>query len=124
MASVAPARAPLTPGERRQIENLFQLGLVASSEDRHDDAIRYWEIVWHRDPDYSDVALRLKQEYLARGMESWASSDVDAAVESWEAVLRIDPRDERANGYLRRAYEQDARLRQITRDREVAESDE
>jgi cytochrome c-type biogenesis protein CcmH/NrfG len=59
------------------------------------------------------VADYLKREYLSRGMEAFAAGRLEAAVDHWEKVLRIDPGDARARGYLARAQQQVARSREI-----------
>ena len=64
-------------------------------------------------PDYREVAGYLKREYLTRGMEAFAAGRLDDAMAQWERVLRIDPTDERARGYMARAQEQRARSREI-----------
>jgi tetratricopeptide (TPR) repeat protein len=80
---------------------------------RSEEAVRYWELVWASRPDYRDVAQNLKREYLTRGMELFAAGRLDEAVAEWEQVLKIDPSDARARGYLNRAETQRARSREI-----------
>jgi cytochrome c-type biogenesis protein CcmH/NrfG len=64
-------------------------------------------------PGYRGVDQALVREYLTRGMESFSTGHLDEAIRSWEQVLRIDPADTRAQGYLARAREQAARRRQM-----------
>ena len=40
-------------------------------------------------------------------------TDLDEAMTQWERVLRVDPADDRARGYLARAQEQRTRSREI-----------
>ena len=114
----------MTDGERRRAERLFQLGVQAASEKRNDEAAHYWEIAWATDPGHPHVAERLRREYLALGMEAWAEDRIQDAIAHWNAVLRVAPDDVRARGYIRRAYELDARLEEIVRESELAETDE
>jgi cytochrome c-type biogenesis protein CcmH/NrfG len=46
-------------------------------------------------------------------MEAFAAGRLDEATAQWEHVLRVDPGDERARGYLERAQKQRTRSRQI-----------
>jgi len=113
-AAVARPRAPAGPRlSDREIEDLYQRGLAALRAQRDDDALRYLELVWSSRPDYREAAAYLKREYLTRGMEAFAAGRLDAAVELWQRVLRVDPNDERARGYLDRVQKQRERSREI-----------
>lgn len=81
---------------------------------RRDEAMRYWEIVLAADPDHARAREHLAQEYLTRGMESYATGLLSSAVESWQQALRISPEDARARGYLERAQRQLERMEQIS----------
>jgi tetratricopeptide (TPR) repeat protein len=104
---------PLTEERKREIRHLHERGIKAMSENHTEDAIRYFEFVWSIDPDYQSVALHLKRLYLMNGMEYFADGKLDKAVQQWENVLKVDPADEQAIGYLSRAREQVARTQQI-----------
>jgi tetratricopeptide (TPR) repeat protein len=104
---------PVSTMSDRDVEALYKLGLGALRAQRPDDALRYWEHVWAERPGYREVGEFLKREYLARGMEAFASGRLEDAVSLWEKVLRIDPNDARAQGYLARAQKQIARSREI-----------
>jgi cytochrome c-type biogenesis protein CcmH/NrfG len=108
-------RAPrvLTPHERRDVEQLFQHGIVAMREGHADEAVHYWELVWAKDPENVAVRRSLKQEYLARGMEAFAAGRLNDAVGYWEKALRMDPTDDRTRAYLARALEHLTRSREI-----------
>ena len=82
-------------------------------EERPDDALRYWELVWLADPDYQNVAEFLKREYLLRGLDAFSRGQLDDAIGLWESALNVDPDDEKTLGYLARAREQAARTREI-----------
>ncbi len=88
-------------------------GLAAIRAQRQDDALRYLEIVWSARPDYRQAAAYLKREYLSRGLELFAAGRLEDAAAEWEKVLRVDPSDERARGYLDRAQKELARSREI-----------
>jgi len=103
----------ITDDQRREAERLYKQAIDAVSARRSDDAIRYLELIWSIDPGYPHVADHLKREYLTRGMEYFADGDLDKAVDLWERVLRVDPDDKRARGYLTRAREQANRTREI-----------
>ncbi|NOT34347.1 MAG: tetratricopeptide repeat protein, partial [Candidatus Eisenbacteria bacterium] len=103
----------LTAQDRREIEALYQQGLEALQQKRNDDAVRYFEIVWSRDPGHSRVAEYLKREYLTRGLEAFASGRLRDAVALWEQALRVDPKDDRTRAYLARAQEHLARTSAI-----------
>ncbi|MFI5371633.1 MAG: PorV/PorQ family protein [Candidatus Eisenbacteria bacterium] len=105
--------APVSTLSDREVEQLYQLGLSALKTHRVDEALRYWEHVWAERPGYRQVGDFLKREYLARGMESFAAGRLEDAVAEWQKVLRIDPRDARAQGYLDRAQKQMTRSREI-----------
>jgi tetratricopeptide (TPR) repeat protein len=107
-------KAPALSRKRlKEIEELYRSGMDAMREERADDALRYWELVWAADPDYQDVAEFLKREYLMRGLESFSSGGLDDAVRLWEKALQVDPSDERTLGYLSRAKEQLSRSNEI-----------
>jgi tetratricopeptide (TPR) repeat protein len=108
-----PVAKVVTDEQRREAGRLYKQAIDAVSQRRSDDAIRYLELVWTIDPDYQRVADHLKREYLTRGMEFFADGELDKAVDLWERVLRVDPSDERARGYLTRAREQATRTREI-----------
>lgn len=108
-----PPVKTVTDEQRREAERLYEQAINAVSQRRSDDAIRYLELVWTIDPGHQRVVEHLKREYLTRGMEFFADGDLDRAVDLWERVLRVDPNDERAKGYLTRAREQATRTREI-----------
>ena len=83
------------------------------SENRDQDAIRYFELAWSIDPDYQRVTNHLKREYLILGMEYFTEGEHHKAMEQWEKALRVDPTDKRVIGYLTRAKEKESRTRQI-----------
>ncbi len=113
-AAASAAISPdLSPAQRAALEDLYRSGLAAADAGHHDDAIRYWELVWSIDPGYQQVNENLKREYLARGMEAFATGNLDQAVRDWEQAVRIDPEDPRARGYLQRALDQQARIQQF-----------
>jgi len=111
---VVPSRTrELTDEEIREAERLYRRAIIAISNKRSDEAIRYLELVWSIDPEYQSVSEHLKREYITRGMEYFADGAFEKAVEMWENALRIDPNDQRAKGYLSRAREQATRTREI-----------
>jgi tetratricopeptide (TPR) repeat protein len=115
----APSPAPkvsspeLTAKTRREVAQLYQRGLSAMRAGKADEAIRYWELVWEKAPDYQNVRQSLKQEYLTRGMEYFAAGNLNDAVQFWERALRLDPNDEKARAYLSRAQEHLMKTREI-----------
>ncbi len=113
----ASAAAPVPRQEQSmseaELEALYRRGLDAARRQRPDEAMRYWELVWNAKPGYRQVTEYLKREYLTRGMEAFAAGRLEAAVTHWRNVLRIDPNDARAGGYLARAQQQIARSREI-----------
>lgn len=112
-APVKPTFAALPENERREVADLYQRGLRALEQGRHEDAISYWELVWSRAPDYQQVAQNLKQEYLVQGMEAFAAGQLDKSIVVWEKAQTVDPDDPRTRGYLARAYEHQSRIREI-----------
>lgn len=113
---VAPLKASfagLSRAGQIEIEDLYRRGMEAIQDNRHQDAIRYWEIVWDRAPDYQNVAENLKQQYLATGMEDFAVGQLEQSIQTWEKALTIDPDDPRTQGYLARAYAHRSRIKQI-----------
>jgi len=110
---VAGERAELTEEQKREVERLYASGMEAMTAERNEDAIRYFELVWSIEPEYKDVKEYLKREYLMRGMEFFADGRLNEAVAVWEKAHRVDPDDERVNGYLTRAREQISRTREI-----------
>ncbi len=114
-ALVVPSPAlELDPEARQELEDLYRRGLAAIEDERADEALRYWEIVWSRDPGFERVSEHLKQEYTLRGMQHFASRELGEAIENWEAALRVDPNDERTNSYLERARERQTRSHAIS----------
>jgi len=115
----APAKRPtfasLPAPRRAELADLYRRGVEAAEAGRRDDAVRYWELVWTAAPDYQQAGEFLKQEYLARGMEEFAGGRLESAVATWEKALAVDPDDPRTRGYLARAHEHLARLREIRR---------
>ncbi|HYM82004.1 MAG TPA: PorV/PorQ family protein [Candidatus Limnocylindria bacterium] len=115
-ALAAPAQETAAPGPRlgdREVEQLYRQGLTAQKQQRADDALRFWELVWSARPGYREVNEFLKREYLTRGIENFAAGRLDQAIAHWEKALLVDPTDERARGYLTRAQKQMARSREI-----------
>jgi len=109
----APSFADLTSSEQAEVDELYRRGLQAVEEGHHNDAIRYWEIVWDRAPDFQNVAENLQQEYLALGMEEFAAGQLEQSIRFWEKARNIDPDDARTRGYLARAYEHRSRIAEI-----------
>ncbi len=123
--SVPPSPAVTAPRQsyadlpfKRQAEigRLYNEGVRAMEEQRRDDAVRYWELVWSSAPDYQQVAENLKQEYLVQGMEAFAAGRLDLAISTWEKALRVDPGDARTKGYLARAYDHRNRIKRLKAD--------
>lgn len=110
---VAPAAPALSKKKRKEIADLYERGRLAMEEERPDDALRYWELVWMADPDYESVSDYLKREYLLRGLEAFSKGWLDDAVGLWEKALRVDPEDQKTLGYLQRAREQQLRTQEI-----------
>jgi tetratricopeptide (TPR) repeat protein len=118
--ATAPKRAERPSVSRlddRELERLYSKGLAAYEQRRLDDAVRYWELVWSSRPGYREVNDLLKREYLTRGIEAFGAGRLEEAIAHWQKVLRIDPADERARGYLARAQKQMARSREILEER-------
>jgi tetratricopeptide (TPR) repeat protein len=101
----------------RELEALYRKGLAAYERRQLEDAVRYWELVWSNRPGYREVNDLLKREYLTRGIEAFGDGRLEEATAQWDKVLRIDPADERARGYLARAQKQIARTREIFEER-------
>ncbi len=99
-----------------ELSRLYREGATALEDNRREDAVRYWEMVYANAPDYSQVASNLKQEYLTQGMEAFAAGKLTTATKIWEQALRIDPDDTRTKGYLARAYDHLARISSIKED--------
>ena len=133
-AAAEPARAtrsstaPVTVGgpsdagtarpamDDRQAEDLYRRGLESYRASRVEDAVRFWELVWSARGNYRGVGELLKREYLARGMDAYATGRLEEAASQWSRVLRIDPADSRARGYLTRAQQQLTRSQEILGD--------
>ncbi len=113
-AAASAAAVELTAARRREIADLYRRGLDAMQAGRRMEAVRFWELVWEADRDHEQVRDDLTREYLAQGMEAFASGALRQAVVSWEQAVRIAPEDPRARGYLERALQQLARMEQIT----------
>ncbi len=105
--------AVLSAKGKAEVADLYQRGMQAVAEDHHEDAIRYWELVWSRAPDYQNVSQNLKQEYLDQGMEAFADGRLEQSIEIWEKARTVAPDDARTQGYLARAYEHNSRIREI-----------
>ncbi len=103
----------LSEKQRREIADLYRRGIEAMEEDRTEDALRYWELVWMADPEHQEVAEFLKREYLLRGLESFTRGSLDEALRLWEKARDVDPEDEKTLGYLSRAREQLLRTQEI-----------
>lgn len=112
-AGPAAKRPPLTPKQRRELDDLYRRGLAALEAKRPQDAVRYWELVWSANPGYARIADYLEREYLMRGMDAFAGGRLDDAIAWWERAGEIDPDDERTKGYLARARKQAVRTREI-----------
>jgi len=110
---VAPAPPALSKKKRKEIADLYERGRLAMEEERADDALRYWELVWMADPEFESVADYLKREYLLRGLEAFSKGWLEDAVGLWEKALKVDPEDEKTLGYLQRAREQQLRTQEI-----------
>ncbi|GJM44185.1 MAG: hypothetical protein DHS20C21_10270 [Gemmatimonadota bacterium] len=113
-APAAVVKAPvLSRKKQKEIADLYRRGMEAMGEERPDDALRYWELVWLADPDFQNVADFLKREYLLRGLESFSQGGLDEAIRLWEKARDVDPNDEKTLGYLSRAREQQQRSQEI-----------
>lgn len=112
--AAAPAPQPArTAAEERELAALFARGVAAIDAGRHQDAVRYWELVWSAAPDYGNVAGHLAREYLAMGMEEYAGGNLNRAIENWQRALTLAPDDARARGYLARARDQLNRMQNL-----------
>jgi tetratricopeptide (TPR) repeat protein len=108
----APAAA-LSAAERQELATLYQRGMTLMDQGQADEALRHWELVWSSDPEFEQVAAYLQEEYLNRGMEAYAGGRLADAVAIWENALRVAPDDQRTRGYLERARQQLARIREL-----------
>jgi tetratricopeptide (TPR) repeat protein len=109
--------APASAASDAKVEPFYRMGIVAWREQRADDALRFWELVWSAHPGYREVNSLLVREYLTRGIDAFAAGRLPEAIAQWEKALRVDPADARARGYLSRAQEQLARSRAIQESR-------
>ncbi len=105
----------LTSAERQELATLYQRGLTLMDEGQADEALRHWELVWSSDQEFEEVSDYLQEEYLNRGMEAYAGGRLAEAVSIWENALRVAPDDQRTRGYLERARQQLARIRELQR---------
>jgi len=110
------ARPALSAAQRRELDDLYRRGLQAMEQNRPDDALRYWEIVWSADPGYARIGEYLEREYLLRGLNAFSNGRLEDAVSLWEKALQVDPGDEKAKGYIARAEKQLARTRELLGD--------
>ncbi len=110
---IKPTFAALSAKDQKEVADLYIKGMQAVKNNRHEDAIRYWELVWSKAPDYQQVSQNLKQEYLDKGMEAFAEGRLDQSIEIWEKARNVAPNDARTQGYLARAYEHNSRIREI-----------
>ena len=108
-----PRFADLDQAQQREVADLYRRGLQAVRENRPQDAVRFFELVWNRAPDYMSVAENLKREYLVQGMDAFAAGQLDRSIEAWEKADMVVPGDPRTRGYLTRAYEHKSRIQKI-----------
>ncbi len=101
----AVRRAPrvLSVEEAREAERMYKAGVDEFRQRRNREAIRYFEFVYDLVPTYEKVDSYLKQAYLFTGMEHYTSGEISEAVDVWEKILGVDPEDDQALTYLRRA---------------------
>jgi tetratricopeptide (TPR) repeat protein len=116
-AAAAAAPPALDPERRRELEDLYQRGIAALADGRRSEAVGYWEVVWAADPAHHQACESLAREYLTRGMEAYATGDLQTAIDQWQEARRVAPHDARALGYLERAQQQLARMEKINRGR-------
>ena len=107
-----PQRA-ISAQRSREIQDLYDRGVAAMQQGRAEDAMRYWEMVLEADKTHAGAAERLTREYLMRGIEHFAAGNLEDAMQLWEKALRIDPKDERALGYMARAKALNVRTQEI-----------
>ena len=115
-AVIVPSFGSLSAKDQQEVADLYTRGMQAVENDRHEDAIRYWELVWSKAPDYQQVSENLKQEYLDKGMEAFADGRLAQSIEIWEKARTVAPDDARTQGYLARAYEHSSRIQEIKGD--------
>ncbi len=108
-----PSYNSLSAKEKREITELYSRGMESVESNNHDDAIRYWELVWSKAPDFQQVAENLKQEYLDKGMDAFAEGRLDQSIEIWEKARSVAPDDVKIQGYLARAYNHNSRIQEI-----------
>lgn len=111
-----PTFASLSAKDQEEVADLYIRGMKAVENDRHEDAIRYWELVWSKAPDYQQVSENLKQQYLDKGMEAFADGRLKQCIEIWEKARIVAPDDAKTQGYLTRAYEHNSRIQEIKGD--------
>jgi tetratricopeptide (TPR) repeat protein len=97
----------------QEAEAMYTNAMTAMQEGRSDDALRFWELAWGLQPSHAKTVEHLKREYLMRGMDSFSTGDLPAAIAVWQKALTVDPSDQKVVGYLTRAQEQLARTREI-----------
>ncbi len=94
----------LSSAEAGEAERMYQSGVEEFRNRRHSESIPYFEFVFALQPAYENVTPYLKQVYLFVGMEQFTAGNLVQAVNLWEKILDIDPNDEKALSYVRRAW--------------------
>jgi tetratricopeptide (TPR) repeat protein len=115
-ADAGTSRPALSASRRAELAALSARALELFEAGDADEAVRIWEMVWSEDPGDREVVDALREEYLTRGMAAYASGDLSGAVMVWEQALRVAPDDPRTKGYLKRARQQQARIRALQSD--------
>ncbi len=115
-AAAAPAasvKRELSGAERREIEDLYRKGQDALAAGRSEEALRYLDLVFSKDPEFEQVRDHLKREYLMKGMDAFAAGKLTEAIGAWQKALKADPNDKKAQAYLVRAQQQLSRTQEI-----------
>jgi tetratricopeptide (TPR) repeat protein len=108
-------RRPLTAEEKRGLERLHREGLDAFSNGEWEQATRIWRAVWLEDPNFEDVSTYLAKAYLLKVVELYGRGQYEEALGRCDAVLEVDPSNEKARRYVERIREEQLEIERIGR---------
>ncbi len=116
---VSAERAVQVPRARpaansEELRPKYERGIKLFTRSDFRNAIIVWEEVWELDPEFENVFEYLIKAYQFLGMELYAGQRYDKALEMWERILLVDPRNGKAQRYIKRTKEELSRLEGIT----------
>jgi tetratricopeptide (TPR) repeat protein len=105
--SEQPQQSPAQPAQKLAgLDKRYGMGIEYFDNGDFTAAIKALSEVWAVDAKFRNVSPLLAKAYLFVGMNYYAEQNYGQAIMMWEKALTVDPKNSKAERYLRKASEE------------------